>query len=621
MAIAILFSFSILSGGFAVLRAVGLARGMVGLGLTPAIGLGVLAIVSTWSVLLGVQAPVPGVLVFGATIAGLVLVMVDRQSIVRAATELVRKHRIAAVILAAAVIVPVIAMGLAFAGAQVPLSPHDGASHTEAIQAHRLGLAWVDWYPPGVAALFAAWLQLAPWVDTAWGALELGMSLPILAALAVFGLGMAVWRNVQIAAAGALLLSLTYVYPYFPQIWSGWPLAVSLVLVIGLWTVAIEYIRQPSVGSAVVAGALLGGVVLVHGSELYSLVLVLPVVLLGSLRHVAWRALARDLVIASVVALVCAAPYLPILLHWAGSGGTGYGASVEDGQVAQAAPGLSAPSDLFLVFGLGALGIDLPVRVVLLVIGTIAAVRMRVGRSVVVVGGLFVAITSSFTLLGGLPVLQRVYDATFPWGMHYRIFMIVAICQALLAGMGGVVALGWLNRRLRSPTAWARRGRRLTRLVVVTWLALTTWALVLFVAYPAGLVLGYSSDDAAAMAWMRQNVPPGSVVVNDGYADAGIWAPYKAGLPILLTRSASADDVTAASLVIDNIARLDRVPAAAAEACAKHAAYVFRGGRVSAWDTRRFAALDELRASPALEEVFASGASVVFRLRQVCGGA
>jgi hypothetical protein len=621
MAVAVLFSLTVVSAGYAVLRVLGLAKGALGYGLTAPIGLAAMTALSGWTVLTGGRPPWPGIAVWGLALIGLGLVVTNRQPLVLALRQFAVEQKSAVGTLVAALIVAAIAMGIAFAGVVVPFSPHDGAAHTEAIQAYRFGLAWADWYPPGMRTLFAAWLQALPCVDTAEGAFDLGMSSPILAALAVFGLGMAVWRNVQIAAAGALLLSLTYVYPYFPQIWSGWPLAVSLVLVIGLWTVAIEYIRQPSVGSAVVAGALLGGVVLVHGSELYSLVLVLPVVLLGSLWHVAWRALARDLVIASVVALVCAAPYLPILLHWAGSGGTGYGASVEDGQVAQAAPGLSAPSDLFLVFGLGALGIDLPVRVVLLVIGTIAAVRMRVGRSVVVVGGLFVAITSSFTLLGGLPVLQRVYDATFPWGMHYRIFMIVAICQALLAGMGGVVALGWLNRRLRSPTAWARRGRRLTRLVVVTWLALTTWALVLFLAYPAGLVLGYSSDDAAAMAWMRQNVPPGSVVVNDGYADAGIWAPYKAGLPILLTRSASADDVTAASLVIDNIARLDRVPAAAAEACAKHAAYVFRGGRVSAWDTRRFAALDELRASPALEEVFASGASVVFRLRQVCGGA
>ena len=94
--------------------------------------------------------------------------------------------------------------------------------------------------------------------------------------------------------------------------------------------------------------------------------------------------------------------------------------------------------------------------------------------------------------------------------MHLSDFHDRGDLQALLAGMGAVVALGWLDRRLRSPSAWARRGRRLMRLVGLTWLVLTTWSLVLFLALPAGLVLGYSADDAAAMAWMRQNVVPGT---------------------------------------------------------------------------------------------------------------
>ncbi|HEY0569909.1 MAG TPA: hypothetical protein VGD16_00045, partial [Enterovirga sp.] len=87
---------------------------------------------------------------------------------------------------------------LAFADAQVPLSPHDGAAHAETIQALRSGQRWADWYPPGMAALFAAWLTPWPGIDTALGALDLGMSLPLLAAIAVFGLaelGRQAWQS------------------------------------------------------------------------------------------------------------------------------------------------------------------------------------------------------------------------------------------------------------------------------------------------------------------------------------------------------------------------------------------------------------------------------------------
>ena len=48
-----------------------------------------------------------------------------------------------------------------------------------------------------------------------------------LAPLAVFGLGCAMWRDLRVAAAGALLIGLTFEYPYYPQVWAGWPLARS----------------------------------------------------------------------------------------------------------------------------------------------------------------------------------------------------------------------------------------------------------------------------------------------------------------------------------------------------------------------------------------------------------
>ena len=140
---------------------------------------------------------------------------------------------------------------------------------------------WADWYPPGTSASFAAALQLLPWLDTALGTFSLGIAASLLAPLIVFGLGVAVLRNLPMASAGALFVSVTYLYPYFPQVWSGWPLLLSMVMAVGVWIVAVEYVERPSWQWAALGGLLLGATVLVHGSELYTLVIVLLVV--------AWR--------------------------------------------------------------------------------------------------------------------------------------------------------------------------------------------------------------------------------------------------------------------------------------------------------------------------------------------
>src|SRR5438477_6303471 len=143
-----------------------------------------------------------------------------------------------------------------------------------------------------MAAIFAAFLQILPSVDSAQGSLAVGATLPLLAALAVFGLGMSVWRDMRIAATGALLLSFTYLYPYFPQIWSGWPLVMSLILVMGVWSVALEYLAQPLLAWSVLVGLSVGAIVLVHGSELLTVIVVLPLLLLSTgLRGVDWRRL------------------------------------------------------------------------------------------------------------------------------------------------------------------------------------------------------------------------------------------------------------------------------------------------------------------------------------------
>lgn len=106
------------------------------------------------------------------------------------------------------------------------------------------------------------------------------------------------------------------------------------------------------------------------------------------------------------------------------------------------------------------------------------------------------------------------------------------------------------------------------------------------------------------------------MLVNDGCADAGIWAPCKAGVTILLPRSEvrPSAELDRRALVLENVARLDRAPDAAVAACAEHVHCLCYGARTSAWDTRRFPPLDELRTSAALEEVFSEGEMVVFRV-------
>jgi hypothetical protein len=621
MALAVLFALTLLSIGYGGLRAIGIARGVTWLGLAPVVGLAAAATAASWCAVLGAPPPTGGIVLYGLALVGLGLGVADRQAWVQAVGALVREQRLALGMLLVALTVPLIAMGFAFAGAEVPLSPHDGAAHTETIQAYRLGAAWSSWYPPGTAALFAAWLQAFPWVDSAEGAFDLGMSLPPLAALVVFGLGVAVWRDLRMAAVASLLLSFTYLYPYFPELWSGWPLAISVMLALGLWAVALEYLDRPSARWGVLAGLILGAIVLVHGTELYTLLVVLPIVLIGALRTVIWRDLPRIVGLAMLVALACAAVYLPTLVSWAGGGGA-YGVGLQDTAVVtstDAATVASGPG-LFVTFALDSLGIDLPIRLILLAVGIGWSFRERVGRTVVAVGIAFAGIAVALNAFSGVPVLAQIYAITFPWGMHYRLLMLVTVAQVLLAGAGGVVLVGRLNHWARRPTAWGRRLGRLIRLLVLTWVGLTTFGLTEFMASPARAVLGYSADDASAMAWLHQHAAPDEVLLNDGSADAGIWAPYKAGVAILLQRSAALppEEVSRRMLIWQNAGRLDQAPDAAAAACAEHVTYVYYGARTSGWDLRRFPPVEDLRASPALQEVFSQGAAVVFRTRLAC---
>ena len=141
--------------------------------------------------------------------------------------------------------------------------------------------------------------------------------------------------------------------------------------------------------------------------------------------------------------------------------------------------------------------------------------------------------------------------------------------------------------------------RRLGRLLVVTWFVLAVWSITYWLSIPAALVDGYSSNDGLAMGWLRDHAAGGEIVGNDTYADAGIWAPYKAGVSGLLVQRVPQETASAADrrLVFDNIGQLEASPEATAAACRLHLGYVYWGDRVSGWDQRRFPPLEELRGS------------------------
>jgi hypothetical protein len=214
-----------------------------------------------------------------------------------------------------------------------------------------------------------------------------------------------------------------------------------------------------------------------------------------------------------------------------------------------------------------------------------------------------------------------VFSATYPWSLPYRHLTFASTLLALLAGGGAALGIGWWNRlltRVRGVAAH-RRLNRVGRLLGITWLVLATWALTNFLSFEAGGDVSFTSDDAAAMAWMRQNVSSDAVVVNDTFADAGIWAPYKAGVRILVYRGID-DPATSEqrALVVANVAHLEKEPAPRAVACTFNAGYVYRGAANAAWQVRSFPPLEELRSASALDEVFALGQAAVFRIVLPC---
>jgi hypothetical protein len=274
----------------------------------------------------------------------------------------------------------------------------------------------------------------------------------------------------------------------------------------------------------------------------------------------------------------------------------------------------------WLQYALAAVGasslLDLPLRAALVALG----LRMPRMRLIAALWATFLGLLLLVDL-ADLPLVKRLFIVTYPWLADGRTRQIVVVFASLLAAGGiwqGVVDLRKLRPKFdRHPNAWRR-------------LAVACVLLTFFFAEGSGvstvkrLSQGvaeqnvYFADEAAAMAWLRHHAQPGDVLANDLAGDAGIWAPYKAGVPILLPRSAPGADVEERRPILDSVLDLSSHPGLAAEACALHVGYLFHGAAPPAIDERLFPDRATLDQAPDLERVFNSGDAAVFRVRLPC---
>jgi hypothetical protein len=606
-----LLALSATSVGYLVCSGLGLRRS-----LAPVVGLASIAVVSSWSVALGLP-PAVMTSVVGLGVLGGALLAVRRRR------RLAARLGWPAALLGAGVLAPGVLLGVAFAGQPVPVSNHDGAYHVETIDALRHGIPVETWYPHGYHATLTAVLGFAPWVDTARGTLEASHGLAILAPAAAFGLASAFGLPPLAAGLGALVLGLSFVYPYDYQLWGGWPLGMNIVLVLGLWSIAIEWLRRPDARRALLGGFFGGAIVLTHGTEVYTGVVGLLVLLLASLRRVEWVRLGRQLPLAGVLALLIAAPYLPTLLGWAHAGGaTSSGREILE--YAAAHPDIEGRFDV-LQFGLGAVGaaaeLDLPLRLAVVLAGVGLACARRQQRILVTGWLTFLAIVFGVDFLD-LPWLNRVFVVTYPWLVDHRLRQVAVVFASLLSGyalFGGVELLRHLRRRLATrPQTWRRLA---IACAVLAGFFAEGSAVSIYKRLDQAVVESvYSNDDRAAMTWLRENARPGEMVVNAAAADAGIWTPYVADVPVLLPRSFEGPDRPAREAIVRQLTDLEAPPAPAsvAEACRLHLAYVLRGARVFGSDESVVPAAGILERAPGLEEAFRSGDAAVFRTRLDC---
>jgi hypothetical protein len=585
------------------------------LNVAPLCGLAGLAVLTTWCAAFRAPPLVSSGLVVAIALVGLASLFTSPRSMV----ETVRVWRVPLLVLASSAAIPALVLGSAFAGVEVPISTHDGAFHVETIDSLRRGVPLATWYPIGFHATVAAVLGLLPWLDTARGTSEIGLGLAVLGPLAVFSLGLALGLDALASALAAAILAVTFIYPYDFHLWGGWPQGMGVLLVIGLLVAALRWIERPDPGWAALGGLMAGAIVLSHGTEVYSSVLGLAVIALVRVRHLALRPLALYLPIGLGAAVLVAAPYLPTLLGWAGSGGaTGAGeAFVAADAAANAGTG---PAD-WLQFALGITGaaslIDLPIRFGLIVLGLSLE---RSVRTAAVLWATFVALLVVVQFVD-LPPVRTLFVVTFPWLADYRPRQIAVVFASVLGAGGLSVGLAYLGRLRQRLAGRPNTFRRLAVACVLVLAFFAEGSAVSVYKRVTQAVLEqsvYSPDDGAAMAWLKQNARPGEMVANDHTVDAGIWAPYKADLPILLPRSSAAPDQLDRQAILSHIGDLNGTPAARAAVCAQHVGYLYYGGQPSSADQRELPDRAALERAPDLEVVFTSGQAAIFRIHVPC---
>jgi hypothetical protein len=313
----------------------------------------------------------------------------------------------------------------------------------------------------------------------------------------------------------------------------------------------------------------------------------------------------------------------------------GHHALLESGVMAITAVSARSPFDLFP-------------RVVLFGMCLWWCIRNRAGRVPLALVAGFGLIFVVFAY-PALPVLETMATYTFPWSEKRRAAMPLGIAAALLQGIAiaGMVTAIVTSRPVRHW--WAQLDGRACRRVIAglgtTIVALVMIEALLLARHIAPRANGwntYSASDAAAMRWLRENARPGEVLANDYMADAGMWAPYKAAMPIFAKREdfepmqlsqlgihcwmvvnsehclggfTRDPGQNPTRLVLDEIGRLEAHPGTLQRACASGVRYVYRGAVPGPFHERHFPPPQELRQSSALEEVFRSGEAVVFRLR------
>src|SRR6266566_3602200 len=308
----LLFAVLAVACGLGVTRAL-----RVPLSLAPMSGLAAMAVIGVWCGAFGTPPQLGTGLVVMLALAGATTVLISLPSTWHNASAC----RGPLLVLALATAIPAVLLGTAFAGADTPVSTHDGAFHVETIDSLRRGVPVQMWYPIGFHASVAAVLGLVPWLDTARGTTELAVGLAVLAPLGLFALGMGIGLRPLQASVGGVVVTLTYIYPYDDHVWGGWPLSMSIVLLLGLWAVAAHWTTQPNPTLAVVGGLLAGAIVVTHGTEVYSALVGLAVIAAVRWRRVQPARLARHLPLAVACILLCAMPYLGALWAWTSGGG------------------------------------------------------------------------------------------------------------------------------------------------------------------------------------------------------------------------------------------------------------------------------------------------------------